>query len=351
MPVIAHSPTRRRHPRARALLRALGAAAVATALGCADAATEQVVIRLGHIGTPGSHFDSAPQRFKALVEQRLPGRIEVQLYPSSQLGEDREMLDGLRLGTLEMHVPSSVLHSLEPRLGIFDLPFAIESRAQFEEIIEGPVGRRLRAALRERGLVLLGFWENGFRVITNNVRPIVRPADLRGVKLRTPKDPERVKMFEAFGASPTSMPFSELFTALRQGVVDGQENPLSQIVPARLYEVQRYLSLSRHVYSPAYPLLSRTFFESLPADIQEVLTEVAVEIGRQHRETGRAQEDADLAVCRDHLEVAEIDRSAFEAAAAQLYEDFAARFGQDLVDAVLDTRHDRPAAVDRSGAP
>jgi tripartite ATP-independent transporter DctP family solute receptor len=285
---------------------------------------------MGHVGTSGSHYDLACRKFEELVEGRLPGRVDVRIFASSQLGSDKEMLTGLRLGTLEMQVPSSALHSIDPILGIFDVPFLFEDRQQLERIVEGPLGEDVRRRLRRHELELLGFWENGFRVITNNVRPVVRPEDLSGIKLRTPNDPGRMRLFRALGASPTSMPFGELFTALRQGVVDGQENPLSQIVSARLYEAQKYLSLSRHVYSPAYPIMSRTFFESLPADVRSVLHQSALEVGRYHRALGQERDTEFLDICRKHLEVVPIDREAFVAATAPLFEEMAEGLGDAL---------------------
>ena len=148
-----------------------------------DNGDNKLVIRLGHIGFPDSPFDRGALKFKELLEARLPDRVEVRIYGATQLGEDKEMLEGLRLGTLEMHVPSSVLPSVEPMFGLFDLPFLIEDRAQMEQIADGPVGEQLAAKLLEQGIVLLGFWENGFRMITNNVRPIIKPEDLQGIKL------------------------------------------------------------------------------------------------------------------------------------------------------------------------
>lgn len=304
------------------------------ALGCGAETDGPIVIRLGHVGAPGSLFDQGAQRFKELVHERLRGEVEVRVFAGSQLGEDREMLDGLRLGTLEMHAPASVLHSVEPLLGVFDLPFLVRDRAHFERLAEGEVGERIKASLLQRDLVLLAFWENGFRVITNNVRPVRTPEDLRGIKLRTPKDPARVRLFEAFGANATSLPFSEVFSALRQGVVDGQENPLSHIVASRFYEVQKYLSVSNHVYSPAYPIMSRAYFESLPERVRTVLVEVAEEVGEFQRGIGAERDIADLEFCRQHLQVVEIDRAAFEAAAVPVFEEFAAQFDQDLIDTV-----------------
>jgi tripartite ATP-independent transporter DctP family solute receptor len=302
------------------------------------------VIRLGHIGFPDSPYDQGARKFKELLEARFPGKVEVRVYGSAQLGEDKEMLEGLRLGTLEMHVPSSVLHSVEPMFGLFDLPFLIRDRKQVERIAEGPVGERLKGALADDSLVLLGLWENGFRMITNNVRPVRRPEDLRGIRLRTPKDPERMKMFAAFGASPTSMSFGELFSALRQGVVDGQENPLAQIVPGRFYEVQRYLSLSRHVYSPAYPVMSRTYFEALDEELRAGILESAAEVGRFHRDLGEKEDEGFRKLLEERMEVTEIDEAAFAAAAEPLYHDFEERFGREMVETVRSYREPSAAS-------
>jgi tripartite ATP-independent transporter DctP family solute receptor len=302
------------------------------------------VIRLGHIGFPDSPYDQGARKFKELLEARFPGKVEVRVYGSAQLGEDKEMLEGLRLGTLEMHVPSSVLHSVEPMFGLFDLPFLIRDRKQVERIAEGPVGERLKGALADDSLVLLGLWENGFRMITNNVRPVRRPEDLRGIRLRTPKDPERMKMFAAFGASPTSMSFGELFSALRQGVIDGQENPLAQIVPGRFYEVQRYLSLSRHVYSPAYPVMSRTYFEALDEELRAGILESAAEVGRFHRDLGEKEDEGFRKLLEERMEVTEIDEAAFAAAAEPLYHDFEERFGREMVETVRSYREPSAAS-------
>lgn len=310
------------------------AALVSLAWGCGQRSSDdQIVIRLGHIGFPDSPFDHGCRKFKELLEERLADKVEVRIYGSAQLGKDKEMLEGLRLGTLEMHVPSSVLHAVEPMFGLFDLPFLIEERAQMEQIAEGPVGEELTAKLLEQGIVLLGFWENGFRMITNNVRPIVKPQDLSGIKLRTPKDPERVRLFSAFGANPTSMSFGEVFSALKQGVIDGQENPLSQIVPSRFYEVQKFLSISRHVYSPAYPIMSQAYFESLPDDVRTAVREVAVEVGRYHRRLGETEDERHLIFLEERLQINTIDRGAFEAAGVPLYEHYKERFGDGLVEA------------------
>ena len=299
---------------------------------------DKLVIRLGHIGFPESPFDRGARKFKELLEARMPDRVEVRIFGSGQLGEDKEMLEGLRLGTVEMHVPSSVLHSVEPMVGVFDLPFLIENREQMARIAEGPIGEKLKEKLLEHDLVLLAFWENGFRMITNNVRPIVRPEDLEGIKIRTPKDPERVKLFKAFGANPTSMSYGEVFSALKQGVIDGQENPFSQIVPARFHEVQAYLSISRHVYTPAYPLMSRRYFDSLDADVQQAILKVAEEVGRLHRELGEKEDVRYRTMLEEQLEITEIDRDAFAARTESLYEELNEHYGPELVTTIRSYR-------------
>jgi tripartite ATP-independent transporter DctP family solute receptor len=323
----------------------LALAMLAVLASCGKDEDGPLVIRLGHIGYPDSPYDLGARKFKELLEARFPGQVEVRVFGSAQLGEDKEMLEGLRLGTLEMHVPSSVLHSVEPLFGLFDLPFLIEDRGQVERIAEGPLKEKLREALVDDDLVLLGLWENGFRMITNNVRPVTRPEDLRGIRLRTPKDPERMKMFAAFGASPTSMSFGEVFSALKQGVIDGQENPLSQIVPGRFYEVQRYLSLSKHVYSPAYPVMSRAYFEALDEDLRLAILETAAEVGRFHRALGEREDERFRKLLEERMEVAEIDQAAFAAAAEPLYREFEEKFGAEIVETVRSYRHSSAASA------
>jgi TRAP-type transport system periplasmic protein len=324
---------------------ALALAMFAVLAACGRKEEGPRVIRLGHIGYPDSPYDLGARKFKELLEARFPGSVEVRIFGSAQLGEDKEMLEGLRLGTLEMHVPSSVLHSVEPLFGLFDLPFLIEDRVQVERFASGPLGEKLKETLAGHDLVLLALWENGFRMITNNVRPVTRPEDLRGIRLRTPQDPGRMKMFAAFGASPTSMSFGELFSALKQGVIDGQENPLSQIVPGRFYEVQRYLSLSRHVYSPAYPVMSRVYFEGLDEDLRLAILESAAEVGRFHRELGEKEDERYRKLLEERMEVTEIDRAAFAAAAEPLYREFEEKFGSEIVETVRSYRQSSTASA------
>lgn len=332
----------------RRLSAALLAALLAVLLGgvgCGAGDAGVTIVRIGHIGFAESPFDHGTRRFEELVEARFPGQVDVQVFGAAQLGEDREMLDGLRLGTLQMHIPSSVLHSVVPEFALFDLPFLVRDRDHFRRIIASEIGSSLRETLREEhGLVLLAFWENGFRVITNNVRPVVTPADLRGIRLRTPKDPERVRLFETLGASPASMSFSEVFSALRQGVVDGQENPLAQLAAARFHEVQRYLSVSNHVYTPAYPVVPARWFDALPADVRQGLVEAAEETGEWLRDFLAGEDERLLDVVAGELEVNEVEREAFAREAAPVFDHYRERFGGAWIE-MARALEDEPAAA------
>jgi tripartite ATP-independent transporter DctP family solute receptor len=183
-------------------------------------------------------------------------------------------------------------------------------------------------------------WENGFRVITNNVRPVVKPDDLKGIKLRVPSGVWRVKMFRAYGANPTPLAYSEVFAALQAGVMDGQENPFPQIWGGKFHEVQKYLSLSDHVYTPAYSIVSERFWKTLPPDVQQTLAKISVEVGDFARQEG-ARMDKDLEEkMRKNLKVNEVDKDAFVGASKPVYEDFAkeVKGGKELIDRILSLR-------------
>lgn len=284
---------------------------------------EVVTIRLGHIGFPGSLFDITAQEYARRVNAELKGRYEVQVFHSSQLGSDEQMIKGVKLGTPEMFQPSTVMSTVEPRFGVFEMPYLITSRAQMKKVAESPVLRKvLFSVLPPKGMRLLGVWENGFRHMTNSVRPISKPDDLKGLKLRVPGGIWRLNMFKAYGASPVSMPFGEVYAALQAGTMDGQENPFAQIASAKLQEVQRFLSLSGHVYSPAYLIVSEDFWKKVPPDAQAVLSRIAVELGDFSRAQGEALDRELLGKLSPPLQVNEVDKAAFIQASTPIYQQF-----------------------------
>jgi tripartite ATP-independent transporter DctP family solute receptor len=289
----------------------------------APPAFAQLEIKLGHVGEPGSLFQKSADEFARRANAKLGGKAQVITYGSSQLGGDNEMLQKLKLGTLDMAVPSTVMSSQVDLFGIFEMPYLVKDRAHMGRIEKEIFWLKLEPEAEKKGLKVLALWENGFRQITNNKRPIKVPADLAGIKLRVPEGKWRVKMFQAYGANPSPMKFSELFAALQTGVMDGEENPFTQIYSARLQEVQKYLSLSGHVYTPAYLTVGTKKWESLPADVRKVLEDTAKETQAYVYQTA-AKDDEDLLgkLKQAGMQVNEVDKDAFIAASKPIYDEF-----------------------------
>jgi tripartite ATP-independent transporter DctP family solute receptor len=286
-------------------------------------ASAQIEIKLGHVGEPGSLFQQSADEFARRANARLAGKAKVVVYGSSQLGGDKEMLQKLKLGTLDMALPSTVMSSEVDMFGIFELPYIVKDREHMKRIEKDVFWPSMAPLTEKKGLKVLAIWENGYRHITNNQRPIRVPADLKGIKLRVPEGKWRVKMFQDYGANPSPMKFSELFTALQTGVMDGQENPLTQIYSAKLQEVQKYLSLSGHVYTPAYLTVGTRKFSSLPPDVQKILIDTARETQAFVYATA-AKADTDLLakLKQAGMQVNEVDKDAFIAASKPIYEAF-----------------------------
>ncbi len=299
---------------------------VAAALGTvALTAQAQVEIKLGHVGAPGSLFQKSSDEFAAKANAKLAGKAKVVVFGSSQLGSDQEMLQKLKLGTIDLALPSTVMSSEVDLFGIFEMPYLVKDRAHMGKIEKEIVWPALAPEAEKKGLKVVAVWENGYRHITNNKRPIRTPDDLKGIKLRTPKGKWRVKMFQAYGANPSPMSFKELFTALQTGVMDGQENPFTQIWSAKLHEVQKFLSLSGHVYTPAYLTAGAKKWATLPADVRKVLEDTARETQAFVYATAQKDEEDLLGKLKaSGLQVNEVDKNAFIQASAPIYAEFGA---------------------------
>jgi tripartite ATP-independent transporter DctP family solute receptor len=287
-------------------------------------AAAQTEIKLGHVGEPGSLFALSAEEFARAANEKLGDKAKVVVFGSSQLGTDEELMQKLRLGTADMALPSSVMSSVVPEFGLFEMPYLVKDREHMKKIEEAVVWPTLAPAAEEQGYKMLAVWENGFRHITNNERPIVTPEDLSGIKLRTPSGEWRVKMFQAYGANPTPMSFSEVFTALQTGVVDGQENPLTQIASGKFQEVQDYLSMTGHVYTPAYLLVGLNRWNGLPEDVRQILEVTAKETQAFVYESAERLEGELLAQMQEEsdIQVNEADKDAFIAASDAIYKEF-----------------------------
>jgi len=299
---------------------------------------EELTLKFGHVGAPGSLFAVSAEEFAKRVNSQMAGKVKIEVFGASQLGKDQELLQKLKLGTVDFSLPSSVMSSVVDEFGVFDMPYLVKDRNHMKRIENELFWSKLAPLAEAKGYKVIALWENGFRHITNNDHPITLPADLKGIKLRTPKGKWRVKMFQAYGANPTPMAFSEVFVALQTGVMDGQENPFAQIHSAKFQEVQKYLSLTGHVYTPAYVLVGKKKWDSLPKDITSEIERIAKETQAFVYETAAAMETDLLTKLKaGGMQVNEADKAAFVKASAPIYEEFGVdvKGGKELVDQAL----------------
>jgi len=298
----------------------------------------ELELKFGHVGKPGSLFEASVNEFAKRANAKLGDKAKVVAFGSSQLGKDKELLKKLKLGTVNFALPSSVMASVADEAGLFDMPYLVKDRAHMASIEKEIVWPTLVPILEKKGYKVIAIWENGFRNITNNKRPINVPADLQDLKLRTPKSVWRVKMFKAYGANPAPLSFSEVFVALQTGTFDGQENPLAQIASGKFQEVQKYLSMTGHVYTPAYVTVSTKYWAKLPEDVRQVLEATAKETQAFVYETA-AQLEVDLLaeLKAGGMQVNNADKAAFIEASKPIYEEFGSSVpgGKALIDKAL----------------
>ena len=309
-----------------------------TAMVASPAVAQMLELKFGHVGKPGSLFEASVNEFTKRANAKLAGKAKVIGFGSSQLGKDKELLKKLKLGTVNFALPSSVMASVADEVGLFDMPYLVKDRVHMARIEKEIVWPTLVPILEKKGYKVIAIWENGFRNITNNTRPINVPADLQGLKLRTPKSVWRVKMFKAYGANPSPLSFSEVFVALQTGTFDGQENPLAQIASGKFQEVQKYLSMTGHVYTPAYVTVSTQYWAKLPEDVRKVLEETAKETQAFVYKTA-AQLEVDLlaGLKAGGMAVNNANKDAFIAASKPIYQEFCSSVpgGKELIDQAL----------------
>lgn len=286
-------------------------------------ALAQLELKFGHVGEPGSLFDVSATEFAKRANAKLAGKATIVVYGSSQLGGDKEMLQKLKLGTLDLALPSTVMSSEADLFGLFEMPYLVKDRGHMQKIEKAIFWSKLEPAAEVKGLKILAVWENGYRHITNSKHPIVTTEDLKGIKLRIPEGKWRLRMFQAYGSNPSPMKLSEVFTALSTGVMDGQENPLTQIYSQKFQEVQKYLSLTGHVYTPAFVAVGAKRWASLPADVRKIIEDTAKETQAFVYE--RAKKDDDELVGKftaAGVKVNQVDKDAFIAASKGIYDEF-----------------------------
>jgi tripartite ATP-independent transporter DctP family solute receptor len=277
------------------------------------------------------------QRFIEILQEELGDDFEHEFFHTEALGDEVVHMQMIRTGQIDVYPMGSDAIQLDPTWAIFDLPFVFKDRETVARLLDGEVGERLRQSMREAAnLEVLAFGEIGFRQITNNVRPIVVPEDLEGVRLRVPGSRMRSLMFETYGAAPVTMNLGELYLALQQGAVDGQENPLAGTVNRSFHEVQKYFSMSNHVYTPVTFVMNGDKFDSLSEEQKALVKRAALEAAQYTRELGAKADEEFLVMLQDsdRNEVNEIDLAAFQAASEPVYEAIAEEAGEELTQQV-----------------
>jgi tripartite ATP-independent transporter DctP family solute receptor len=319
------------------LLCALAAATAAALVLPGMPAFAQTTLKMNISVSQNSHYGVAVDTFAREVEARTNGRYKVQNFYSGALGAERESIEALQLGTLDLTMTSTgPVPNFVPEVAIFDIPFLFRDYAHARAVLDGPIGQQMLAKFPAKGIEALAWGENGFRHMTNNKRQVIVPDDLKGLKMRTMENPVHIQAYKQFGIIPTPMAFTEVFTALQQGTVDGQENPLSVISAAKFDQVQKYMTLTGHVYSPALILMSKAQWDKLSAADKAAFTAAAKEAVKANR--ARIDEDERKAVAdlraKGMTVVENVDKAKFQATLAPTFVDFGKKFGQDNIDKI-----------------
>ena len=306
----------------RTLLKAAGVLLAAPAvIGSPRSARAAVSLTFGHGAAPGNPRAVAAEKFAEIVKEKSGGRITVKVAGAEQLGNDVAMLTSLRTGALDITANSQgPAAGLVPEIAALGLPFLFADSAAAFKVLDGPVGKELDKRFQTVGITVLNWWDNGIRHITNSKRPIVKPADLSGLKIRTPSDPMTIDIFQALGAATQQIAFSELYVALQQGVVDGQENPLANIASSKLYEVNKYVSLSAHKWESTPLLMSQIAAAKLPGADRDIVNAAASEAAGVQRGLMMDAASKILADFKANKDIAvnDVDRDAFRQATASV---------------------------------
>lgn len=316
------------------------AAAALLSCGVAQAQVQERSIKFAFQNNVGHPQEMGAQKFAELVAAKSGGKIKVKTFPGGVLGGDLQTVSALQGGTIEMTVLNAgILGAQVKEFEVFDFPFLFASPKEADAVADGPVGKRLLAKLAEKNLIGLGYWELGFRNVTNSKRPLTKLEDFAGLKIRVIQSPIYIDMFTALGANATPMPFPEVYPALEQGAIDVQENPFTVIRSAKLNEVQKYAAVTRHVYNPQALLVGKKLWDALSADEKKIFTDAAAEATVYQRQVSRSQADTALA----ELKKAGLQVSEFSPAEMQRLRDkvkpvidkHAAKVGEETVKEVF----------------
>ncbi|MCA1772245.1 MAG: TRAP transporter substrate-binding protein [Halomonas sp.] len=294
---------------------------------------DPVTLRLAHVVNEQDGFHIAATKFEELVEERTDGKVDIEIHPNASLGDERTLLEGMQIGTVDMGViTNGPVANFVEEMAVFELPFLFPSPEAAYEVLDGPIGQELLDKLSEVNLKGLAYAERGFRNLTNSERPVNAPEDIDGLRIRVMENPVYTDTFRALGANATPMAWTEALTAMQQGTIDGQENPVNVIHSFNLDETQTYMTLSRHTYAPAIFVMGASVWNQLPEDAQVILEEAAQEAAEHERQVNAEMEAEQLAELREAgMEINDSpDIEAFQKAVQPVYDEYAEQFGDYL---------------------
>ena len=323
------------------LLSYAAAFAATFALALPVSSSAQTVIKFGWTTSDGATdpYGIGARYFKSEVEKLTNGQVQVQLYPNRQIGDEKQLMEGMRFGTVDAgFVTNAVLAQIEPAFQVNDLPFLYSSAAQAQKVLDGPVGQDLAARLAKKGIVTLGFMEGGFRQMINNKKPVTGPDDVKGVKYRVMQNPTYIDMFNSMGGAAVPMAWGESYTAVQQGTVDGLEIPVAVIDAAKYFEVTKFLSLTNHTYSMIGLLMSKRAFDKLTPEQRKAVVEAGKIATAMQRKTVAANEQGLIdGLKAKGMTVNSIgDVSQFRKSVAPMYDKAKAAVGEDVMKQVMD---------------
>lgn len=303
----------------------------------ASGSGEVKVIKLGSVNNDKHTLYQGYVKFKEIIEKETDGKIKVEIYANGLLGNDRTMIEGLELGTVEaVGVSTSMLANWAPSMLAYDLPFSIKNEEVADKILDGPFGEKSAKQLEKEGMYLLGYMENGFRHLTNSKREIKSLEDVKGLKIRTMQTPLILETWKQLGTNPTPLAYTELFTAMEQKVIDGQENPYGNMALDKFYEVQKYLTKTNHLYNPMGLVISKKFYDQLDKDQQAIIKEAAKEASSYQRKLNREKSEEYLKTLEDNgmqvTELSEKELKKFEDKVQSVYKDFSDEIGKEYLD-------------------
>jgi len=316
----------------RKLASLLGAALFAGA-ALAPLSAHALDIKLGHVLAPSHSWNKAAEGFAAEVKEKTDGRVNFVLFPSGQLGNEKTMLEGLQIGSQGAAIiGSGSLQPIEPKFGVVELPYTWSTSQQAYKAYDGDLGAALAKLADKKNLTIISWWENGFRHVTNNRGAVSKPADLSGLKTRVTPDKMRLDTFTALGANPAPLAFGELYSALQQKVFDAQENPLSIIYTSSFFEVQKYLSLTGHVWGPASLIISKPVWNRISADDKKIVQAAADKWRDAQRKMISDSDQQLVAQLKDKgMQVNDVDKAAFAAAVEPVWKTYSVTYGPELM--------------------